>query len=235
MKPFILSIITSLICQAEPLTITDIQGRTIRVDILGLADGNVRTSKADGVEFTIPLVKLSPESQKAVIAAGEAAAAAQPTSAPAGAKITVVSNAIGKVTDKSWETSWGSYDKDVYRSRAVVVTVVSDYSGQGILEVHWLGSEAGRASNKGVVIFSKKEITLVAREPQSHEFAALFVESDANYEALDQRDRSGLKYAGWVARLISKEGRQLAITAARPPLINQIGKPDPNQKEFPEP
>jgi hypothetical protein len=85
------------------------------------------------------------------------------------------------------------------------------------------------------VIFSKKEITLVAREPQSHEFAALFVESDANYEALDQRDRSGLKYAGWVARLISKEGRQLAITAARPPLINQIGKPDPNQKEFPEP
>lgn len=241
-------------CLAAPITLTDIQGRTITVEVLSLADGSLTVRKADGSEASIPLDNLSPESRAAATKTvkpkpsrrvpynpGAPAQAARTAPAPppaptppvvsaSGLKLTSVSNAVGKVTDKSWETSWGSYDKDVFRSRAVVITAVADTSGKAILEMHWIGSVAGSPSDRGVVMFAKKEITLVAREPQTHEFAALFVESDANYKALGVRDREGLKYAGWVARVISPDGRTLTAIAARPPLITMIDPPDPARK-----
>lgn len=229
MKAIIPIIMSAIICQAAPIELTDTQGRKITVEVLGVADQSVNVRKTSGEEFVIPLANLSADSQKLATEA----ATPVPSTGAGRVKLTSVSNAIGKVTDQSWETSWGSYDKEVFRSRGVTITVVATQPGKGILEMHWIGSKAGRASNREVVVFSKKEVELVAGEPQTHEFAALFVESDAKYVALGHRDRDGLKYAGWVARVISPEGLELAVIAARPPLIAMIGKPDPTQEEFP--
>jgi hypothetical protein len=230
-KPLILSTLAGLACHAAPISITDLKGRSIVVEIVGVSAETVKVRKADGTEADIPLASLSEGSREAVKIAPTAAAV--PEGPAFGLKLTAVSNAIGKVTDKSWETSWGSYDKDVYRSRGVTITAEANKSGKAILEMHWIGSVAGSPSDRGVVIFSKKEITLAAREPQTHEFAALFVENDAKYVALGTRDRDGLKYAGWVARVITLEGQFLTAIAARPPLISMIDKPDPKAKEFP--
>jgi hypothetical protein len=231
MKPIVLTIISGLLCHAAPMTITDTKGRTLTVEVVTLSDKSVTVRKADGGEVEILLASLSAASQEAVKAAPPAPSL--PEGVPSGVKLTSVSNAIGKVTDKSWETSWGSYDKEIFRSRGVRITAVADKPGKAILELHWIGSTAGRPSDRGVVIFAKREITLVAREPQTHEFAALFVENDTKYAALGTRERDGLKYAGWVARVITLDGQVLQAIAARPPLIEMIDAPDPAREESP--
>lgn len=223
-----------LLCIAsdiQAIPVTDQQGRTINVDLISLEKNTARVHKDSGGEFIISLSTLDDESRQALIKVSEEIKKTANTGAPV-AKLRVVSNATGRLTDTSWEASWGSYDKDVYRYRAVTVTIVPDTSGEAILELHWIGSEAGKAGNKEVVVFSKKAVTIVAHDLQSHEFAALFVENDAKYVLLNERDRDGLKYAGWVARLISKGGDQIAVVGSRPPLIAIVGKPDLNQVPF---
>lgn len=201
--------------------LTDTGGRSIEVAILQVDVTGVLVRKGDGTEVKIPLEKLSVESRTVV----ESWAKAAPPAILKNPKLTLVSNASGRTTDEMWETSWGSYDKDVYRSRKLTATVKADSAGEAVLEVHWIGSIAGYASKKGVVLVSKKPVTLAANTPQSHEFAALFVESDANYEALGVRDRNGIKYAGWVARLVTTTGDVLVTVGSRPPLIEMLKLP----------
>lgn len=210
----LLSVLSGL--KAE--TLTDTQGRSIEVNILRVDTNSVLVKTAAGKETTIPFANLS----------GDSLAVLKARPVPGGPKnptVEIVSNAAGRLTDKSWETSWGSYDKDVFRSRALTVTVSAETAGAVTLEIYWIGSIAGKSSERGVVLTSKKSVEIAAQSPQSHEFAALFVESDAKYAALGVRDRNGLKYVGWVARLVGKDGSVLVTKASRPPLVDILKLP----------
>jgi len=224
MKPLLFAILCVRLAGA-PITITDIKGRSITAEVVSQTETSVVVKKTDGAQVTIALVNLSLKSKEDIkdALASNAATAGD----AAGLKLSTVSNAAGKTTDKKWEMSWGSYDKEVFRSRAVVVTVVSDTPGNAVLEVHWIGSQAGRAGNRGIVLAEKEELVLKAREPVSLEFAALFVENDAKYVALGTRDRDGIKYAGWVVRVLGADGKTLAIRGSRPPLVEMVKNEPP--------
>ena len=129
---------------------------------------------------------------------------------------------MGRNSGRSWQTSWGSYDESIFRARAVKVTVTASTGGDAVLELHWIGSEAGRAADQGVVKVESKPVTLTANQPFTHEFGMLFVENDTKYAALGERYQDGLKYVGWVARLVGKDGATLAIQGARPPMIRFV-------------
>lgn len=147
---------------------------------------------------------------------------ANPSSVPTDVKLQAATSSMGRGSDTSWQTSWGSYDTSVFRARAVSVTVRAATGGDAVLELHWIGSEAGRKSNQGVVKVDRKPVTLIANQPITHEFGGLFVENDTKYAALGERYHDGLKYAGWVARVVGKDGAVLAIQAARPPMIRFV-------------
>jgi hypothetical protein len=147
---------------------------------------------------------------------------ANPSSGPTDVKLQAATSSMGRGSDTSWQTSWGSYDTSVFRARAVSVTVRAATGGDAVIELHWIGSEAGRRSNQGVVKVDRKPVTLIANQPITHEFGGLFVENDTKYAALGERYHDGLKYAGWVARVVGKDGAVLAIQAARPPMIRFV-------------
>jgi hypothetical protein len=141
---------------------------------------------------------------------------------PTDVTLNAATSAMGRNGGTYWTTSWGSYDKSIFRGRVVSVTVRAATSGDCILELHWIGSQPGKASNQGVVKVDRKPVTLVANRPVTHEFGSLFVENDTKYAALGERNRDGCKYAGWVARVVSKDGVPLAVQGARPPMVQMV-------------
>lgn len=141
---------------------------------------------------------------------------------PKHVKLRAATSSMGRNDEKRWTTSWGSYDKSIFRARVVSVQVSASTGGECIIELHWIGSEPGKASNQFVVKVEQMSVTLVADTPVNHEFGLLFVENDTKYAALGERYREGYKYSGWVARVLSKDGRTLAIQGARPPMIRFV-------------
>jgi len=92
-----------------------------------------------------------------------------------------------------WSTSWGSYDRSIYRSRSISATVRADQAGEAKVICYWIGSIIGHR-NRRKIITETTEITLKAKQPSVIEFAELFVEDDTKYNALRVRQRDGLKY-----------------------------------------
>jgi hypothetical protein len=145
-----------------------------------------------------------------------------PSPIPTRVKLVAATSSMGRDSGRSWQTSWGSYDESIFRARAVKVTVTAATGGDAVLELHWIGSQAGSPSDQGVVKVDRKSVTLTANQRFTHEFGALFVENDTKYAALGERYRDGFKYAGWVARLVAKNGATLAVQGARPPMIRMV-------------
>lgn len=158
--------------------------------------------------------------------ASPADSGAGPKDAPLVVKLAAQTVATARDKERSWETSWGSYDQSIYRSRIVRVSLqCTDGSGPATLYLQWVGSVSGSPSTQGVVKTMQKDVTLRAGQQVSHEFAELFVENDAKYAALGIRDRDGLKYSGWIARLIAPNRRIIAQQAARPPMLTRFPPP----------
>jgi hypothetical protein len=197
-------------------TLTDIEGRTITAKIIAKEGENVKIQMENGQFATVPIDRLDLKSRELIDAI-------EPKNDPDNPSLKVVSNAGGRVTDSHWETSWGSYDKDIYRSRSIKVIVDAMSPGQAIIRVSWIGRAYVETNNPRVVLVSERPVIIeTARVPVSVEFAALFEENDANYAALGERDRDGIKYVGWVVQLVSKDGSILASSASRPPLMRIV-------------
>jgi hypothetical protein len=150
------------------------------------------------------------------------AAVALTSHATAGSiKLQAKTSSMGRSTDKKWTTSWGSYDKDIYRGRAVDVALMSSTSGTCTVECYWIVAKAGERTNT-VIKDQSKSVTLTANARKMVEFGKLFVENDTRYAALDIRDQEGYKYKGWVIRVTDSKGNTLASKGARPPMVKYV-------------
>jgi len=214
MKPLVIIIISGLNCFANPIVLKDLQGRSITATVNGMEGEEILITR-EGKPFRIPLASLDEPSR-------ELAKTTQAISAAVETRIRLRAQTVssGRDTQKYWETSWGSYDKDITRTR-MILTKVECTLGGGPAEivVQWIGSVAGSASKQAVHKLEKIPIILKANGTLEQAFAAQFEESDTNYEALGVRQRSGVRYVGWVARVITADGTVLGIQASAQPLL----------------
>ncbi len=125
----------------------------------------------------------------------------------------------GSGRDKKWETWWGSYDKDIFRDRVVGVSIRASTAGQAIVETHWIGEEIEKNSGNKVVEVTREAVMVPGQGQVTVEMGCLFVENDTKYAALGVRERKGIRYAGWVVRVVDGGGNVLAVQGSRPPLI----------------
>lgn len=122
----------------------------------------------------------------------------------------------------SWQTSWGSYNKDIDQSRSISVSLRNgtDQAGTAYVEVLWLTTGADRKS--GVLAVSnivRKKMILNARETVSGTVSQSFTRSDDNYRALGVREMSGRGFGGWVIRVVDPASKRvIAVSAMREPL-----------------
>lgn len=125
----------------------------------------------------------------------------------------------GAGRDKKWETWWGSYDQEIFRDRVVTISLRASTGGSAIVETHWIGEEIEKNSGNKVVDVGREAVMIPGDEPVSLEMGSLFVENDTKYAALGVRERKGVRYAGWVVRVVDGAGNVLAVQGSRPPLI----------------
>ncbi|RYD35107.1 MAG: hypothetical protein EOP87_07930 [Verrucomicrobiaceae bacterium] len=159
--------------------------------------------------------------------AGEGAPSANPGEAPvrvtgpAPTRVGIMAKtaSAGSGRDKKWTTWWGSYDKDIFRDRVVGVSLRASTPGQAIVETHWIGEEIEKKSGNKVVEVSREAVLIPGQGQVTVEMGCLFVENDTKYAALGVRERKGIRYAGWVVRVLDGGGNVLAVQGSRPPLI----------------
>lgn len=142
--------------------------------------------------------------------------------APGDVRLDAQTSSTSRTTDRKWETSWGSYDRTVYRSRFVTVSATARTSGSAVIECHWIGSDPGRPAIKEVTKIDRTPVEMKAGEPVNLDFGALFVQDETKYAALGITDDGGVKYYGWVVRVVTEGGAVLAAKGARPPMIALI-------------
>jgi hypothetical protein len=213
MKLLLLSLIHSYLAWAGPVVLTDSQGRAITAEVHGIEGEEVLISKG-GVKHRIQIGTLDEASQKIARAAVPAALAEETR-----VRLRAQGVSAGRETQSHWKTSWGSYDRDVTRTRIVAASVECTLGGgEAELVIQWIASVAGRTSQQGVLEVERLPINLKPGEVVKDAFAQKFEESDANYEALGERERDGVKYVGWIVRVIAKDGKELAVQSSRPTL-----------------
>lgn len=131
-----------------------------------------------------------------------------------------------RLTDKEWETDWGSYDREIYQGRQIHATVECTVGqAKGKLVVQWIGANPSRPANQEVTHREEKEIILKPGAHVRQRFLCIFVAADEKYAALGIRDRYGFKYKGWIVRVLDENGRQLAAETSSPPLLKKF-RPD---------
>lgn len=128
----------------------------------------------------------------------------------------------GSGRDKKWATWWGSYDQEIFRDRVVGISLRASTAGQAIIETHWIGEEIEKKSGNKVVEVGREVVTIPNQGQASVEMGCLFVENDTKYAALGVRERKGIRYAGWVVRVVDGGGNVLAVQGSRPPLIELV-------------
>lgn len=212
MKAFLFLALSAALAPAAPVSLTDNKGRTITATIQAITAEAVQVER-DGKTFTIKLADLDAASQKLV-----ARTKPEPP-APGESRVRLRAQTVSssRSADQKWKTSWGSYDKDVYRSKSVSATVeVTQGAEDGKLVIQWIGSIAGRPSQKSIATTESVAISIKPGGGGTATFDAVFVENDAKYAALGVRDRDGMKYVGWIVRVLGKDGKVLAQQASNP-------------------
>jgi len=142
-------------------------------------------------------------------------------SGPAPTRVGIMAKtaSAGSGRDKKWETWWGSYDKEIFRDRVVGISLRASTAGQAIVETHWIGEEIEKNSGNKVVDVGREAVMIPDQGQVAVEMGSLFVENDTKYAALGVRERKGIRYAGWVVRVVDGGGNVLAVQGSRPPLI----------------
>ena len=209
---------------AEPVILTDLQGRALTATINLLAGDDVTLSRADGKQFKIKLATLDAASQALV-------KAAKIIPQETRVRIRAQSVAAGRDAQTHWKASWGSYDQNITRTRMASATVECTLGG-GPAEIvtQWISSVAGQASNQSVAKIDRTPITLAPGSSTTEFFAATFEESDLKLKALGERYQSGEKYVGWIIRIIAADGQELAAQGSRPTLPDLFPLPKAEKK-----
>lgn len=142
--------------------------------------------------------------------------------APTRVEIMAKTETAGTARDKKWATWWGSYDKEIFRERVVSISLRASTPGMAIVETHWVGEIIEQNSGNKVLEVTREPVMIPQGQPTFIEMGNLFVENDTKYAALGIRERKGIKYAGWVVRVVDGAGNVLAVQATRPPMIDMI-------------
>lgn len=128
----------------------------------------------------------------------------------------------GRSTTTSWETSWGSYEKEIDQKRALALSLRNgtDMRGIAYVEVIWLSNGAdGKGPPVGVSSINRQRMLLEPRQTVTGTVSTSFGRTDDNYEALGIRRVAGNGLAGWIVRVVDPEsGKIIASQAAREPL-----------------
>ncbi len=212
------------ICTAamgEIIAIKKTDGKQINVRILSLEDGVVKLHLHGNQSkvFTVPLADLDEPSQKAVTKE-VASLKQQGLTDLIGCQVKANSLPTGREEEKRYEASWGSYDKSVYKARTLKTTVTASAGATCKVHVMWIGRDM-ESGDESIV----SDETLAAKPNGNAVFAsALFVENDAKYVMLGERDRSGIKYIGWVVAVLDSSDKIVASTASKPSLLDYLPK-----------
>lgn len=104
--------------------------------------------------------------------------------------------AFGRSTNRTWETSWGSYIEEIERS-ATYQFKVGHFGGEGagFFEVLFLGKDA--AGNPIPYAFDSRRMSV--NGDTAFEFDIFHKSSDSMYRALNIRIKAGTKPDSWVA------------------------------------
>lgn len=208
--PILITLALSCTLIAAPVTLTDNKGRSITVEITGVTKDTVQVVKGSA-NYEIPLASLD-EASRAIVEAKRA----EFTTGAVRVRLRAKTASTSRKEDEKWETEWGSYDRDIYRSRSVCVDLECTAGDEdGFLTIQWLGRD--------FILKAKEvdgvEVVKLPLRPEGEKrywFAAIFVEKDEKYEALGLRERSGLKYVGWIVRVVKKDGTVVSEQASNP-------------------
>jgi len=214
MKTALLILCLTGLSHADPVTLTDLKGRSIEVTIVSRDESSVRVLQ-NGKTIQIRLADLNDASRKQA----ETTQIAKPAEETR-CRLAVTTVGSGRQADKNWQTDYGSYDQDIYHYKGISAKVeCSKGGGPASLVTQWIGSAVG-TSAKGVVKVDRKQIILKPGENVMQGFEFIFIENDTKYAALGVRDRVGFKFSGWIVRLIDADGRVLEQQASATPLLS---------------
>ncbi len=129
----------------------------------------------------------------------------------------------GKKTDKNWESSWGSYDRDYKRSICISIFVKGmGKTAPATLEWYFIAKDLN--SGKSWIFDSdKSEILLDSAKPDEFEKTSRDIAASVqNYVALGMKDKAGSKIDGYIVRVVAKDKIVTVDASSRP--LEMIGK-----------
>lgn len=135
----------------------------------------------------------------------------------------------GAGTARSWETNWGSYERNTFRTKGIEVRVRNlsrRASGDLRVTVYWIGRNL--KDNRQHVTHAETFNTSLrpVSETSVTSWCPILDSSDRKYVALGERYRSGSKFDGWFV-LVERAGEMLVgrgATEAFNTLIRDSGE-----------
>lgn len=129
----------------------------------------------------------------------------------------------GKITNKNWETSWGSYDRDYTRSISISI-FVKGMGKTAPATLEWYFVARDLKSGKAWIFDSdKSDITLDSAKPEQMEKTSReLLASVQNYQALGQKEKAGSRIDGYIVRVVANN-KTIAVDASSRQL-EMIGK-----------
>jgi hypothetical protein len=117
-----------------------------------------------------------------------------------GTSVEVKNIGSSRVSDYSWKTSYGSYNREVTTVRRYEVRMRTKKTANPITMVAAFVGKEMDVSKKDVYLSQvfKEKVTLDARTEFSKTVEAVDSFNDDNYEALGERERAGLKLYGYI-------------------------------------
>lgn len=198
---------------------TDIEERKVTAEFVRLDGDEVVVKRADGREVRL---------NRAILAKGEWEAAEELQKGAEKAhvleplELSAKTSSMGREEVKTWETSWGSFNKTIDQSRVVEVTVRSRSAvpRKAMVEVIWLSAGSdGKGGPSGIAGVSRFSIELEPREIKVGKVPQSYSREHDRYRALGLTFRSGNSFAGWVARVSDPDtGTVFQTVGSRPPL-----------------
>jgi hypothetical protein len=205
-------IIIATFAAAETVTLTSTDGKTIQAELLSTTDSSVKLKLPIGQTYDVPLTKLDDASQKIVKAKA-------PRAAVQAVKVKGISSG-GRSEVPTWVTDYGSYNKVGVTGRQLYLTISSLSSGaaiEGTIQVLWVLVD--QTSNKRTLMTGSSTKIECGLGKDGHFIDGMTLsDTDDKYVALGFQDKTGLRYRGWVARVVDGQGRLMGATSSLPEL-----------------
>lgn len=148
-------------------------------------------------------------------------------SPPTNLGIDVKEIGTGKGIDRTWTTSYGSYERDYYRTKGLNVSVRNvsrRETGDCEVQIYWVGRHVG---TRELHIHHAEKLPMQLGPISSGEavfWSPLLAANDTVYVALRRRTVAGSKIDGWLV-VVSRNGRTLAGRGSGPTYEEMLRKP----------